>query len=329
MRSPLAPRPVAAPWMRTVLILAGIYNLLWGAAIVALPVSWTVGWTGVEVGNPAFWRCVGMIVGVYGVGYLCAARAPLRHWPIVLVGLLGKVLGPIGFLWGALRGELPWAMGVHNLTNDLIWWVPFAVILYRAADRHAFGEGPPAELSLQEATEAAVDQRGETLASHLQRGPVLLLAVRHSGCVYCRAELAELAENRAALAATGVTPAVLTMSAPDDAAAMTQRAGLEELPRFSDPDRALYRALGLGRGDARELFSPTVWAKGLAPFLKHGLGQMDGDGFQMGGAFLLSKEGVISAHIARNAADAPDLRALADARSAPPGSPAPTGGARS
>ena len=36
---------------------------------------------------PQIWQCVGMIVGVYGVGYLVAASDPLRHWPIVLVGM--------------------------------------------------------------------------------------------------------------------------------------------------------------------------------------------------------------------------------------------------
>ena len=41
---------------------------------------------------------MGMIVGVYGIGYLIAARDPRTHWPIVLVGLLGKVFGPIGFV---------------------------------------------------------------------------------------------------------------------------------------------------------------------------------------------------------------------------------------
>ena len=40
---------------------------------------------------------VAFVATVYGVGYAVAARDPLRHWPIVFVGLLGKILGPIGF----------------------------------------------------------------------------------------------------------------------------------------------------------------------------------------------------------------------------------------
>jgi hypothetical protein len=73
-----------------------------------------------------------MIVGVYGVGYGIAARDPFRHWPIVLVGLLGKIFGPIGFIGAVTSGRFPLAMGWTILTNDLIWWVPFAGILWSA-----------------------------------------------------------------------------------------------------------------------------------------------------------------------------------------------------
>jgi hypothetical protein len=51
---------------------------------------------------------------------------------IVLVGLLGKLLGPFGFLLAACRGELPWRFGGLLLPNDIVWWAPFALILYAA-----------------------------------------------------------------------------------------------------------------------------------------------------------------------------------------------------
>jgi hypothetical protein len=77
-----------------------------------------------------------MIVGVYGLGYLVAAGDPVRHWPIVLVGLLGKVFGPIGFAWAVWQGRLPLAFGATIVFNDLIWWAPFAALLWHAAARH-------------------------------------------------------------------------------------------------------------------------------------------------------------------------------------------------
>jgi hypothetical protein len=121
-------------WAKPMLRAAALYNLAFGAFAVLLPRAWF------ELGGMpvpsmlSLWQCIGMIVGVYGIGYWCAAPAPLRHWPIVLVGLLGKVFGPIGFVDAALRGELPWRAGWLIVGNDLIWWVPFALLL-RAAWR--------------------------------------------------------------------------------------------------------------------------------------------------------------------------------------------------
>lgn len=123
-------------WMGRWLVAAGIYNLAWGALTVLVP-SWLFSLTGMEQPNyPFIWQCVGMIVGVYGVGYLAAAADPLRHWPIVLVGFLGKIFGPLGYAIGVVRGEVPPAFGATLPTNDLIWWVPFGLILYHAARAH-------------------------------------------------------------------------------------------------------------------------------------------------------------------------------------------------
>jgi hypothetical protein len=122
--------------MALVLRLAAVYNVVWGGLVVLFPLV-AFEWAGLEPPRyPEIWQCLGMVVGVYGVGYWIAARDPLRHWPIVLVGLLGKVFGPIGFLEAALRGALPWRAGWTLVTNDLIWWVPFAWILFRAWGNH-------------------------------------------------------------------------------------------------------------------------------------------------------------------------------------------------
>ena len=127
-------------WMTWCLVAAGIYNLAWGGLTVHLP-GWLFDLTGMDRPNyPFIWQCVGMIVGVYGIGYLAASRDPARHWPIVLVGLLGKIFGPLGYLMGLMRGDVPAAFGVTLPTNDLVWWVPFTVILLHAWRSHAAAE---------------------------------------------------------------------------------------------------------------------------------------------------------------------------------------------
>ena len=118
--------------MQRVLYVAGIYNLIWGTSVILFPfLPFDLAGMARPV-YPMIWQCVGMIVGVYGVGYLLSARNPVRHWPITLVGLLGKILGPIGFAWYLLNGDFPVSFGLVILFNDLIWWVPFGLILNEA-----------------------------------------------------------------------------------------------------------------------------------------------------------------------------------------------------
>ena len=116
---------------------AAIYNAGFGALVILFP-NWIFQTMGMPLPNyPEIWQCVGMIVGVYGVGYWIAAGNPVVHWPVVLVGFLGKLFGPIGFLNAAFAGALPWRFGWINVANDLIWWIPFALILIEARKHHA------------------------------------------------------------------------------------------------------------------------------------------------------------------------------------------------
>ena len=115
--------------MQITLRLAGIYNLLWGAVAVIFPI-WSFEILGMATPlYPQLYQCIGMIVGVYGIGYWLAAQNPLVHWPIVLVGFMGKILGPLGFAMAILKEELPLIFGIHIIFNDLIWWAPFFLIL--------------------------------------------------------------------------------------------------------------------------------------------------------------------------------------------------------
>lgn len=121
----------AQKWLRA----AAIYNVLWGGFVVLLP-NQIFDWCGMAHPNyPEIWQCVGMIVGVYGVGYWIAANDSRRHWPIVFVGFLGKAFGPLGFLMSIAKGTLPPAFAITTITNDLIWLIPFAMIL-KDAFRH-------------------------------------------------------------------------------------------------------------------------------------------------------------------------------------------------
>ncbi len=136
-RMPSSTASPAIPWHRFVLRFAAVYNVVWGAVAIIWPLA-LFRWAGVDPlpNYPELWQCIGMIVGVYGVGYWIAAADPVRHWPIVLVGFLGKVFGPIGFAQAVASGRFPSAMGATILTNDLIWWIPFVMILLHARSQN-------------------------------------------------------------------------------------------------------------------------------------------------------------------------------------------------
>ena len=115
--------------MEITLRLAAVYNVLWGMVAVLFPVQ-CFEFFGMQVPlYPQLWQCIGMIVGVYGVGYWLAADNPMVHWPIVLVGFMGKVFGPIGFSMALINEEFPLKFGLNIIFNDLIWWIPFYLIL--------------------------------------------------------------------------------------------------------------------------------------------------------------------------------------------------------
>ena len=298
--------------MGKALLLAALYNVAWGAFVVLFPTV-PFDWLGLE--HPRYvqiWQCVGMIVGVYGVGYAIASTAPLRHWPIVLVGLLGKIFGPIGFLSAAVEGALPWSAGWTILTNDLIWWVPFGLIL-RAAMLDFVAESGKASEARDRMMLKHMTQGGYSLFELSQLRPTLVVFLRHAGCTFCREALQDLSTQRQQLEDGGVQLAFVTMSEEPGAQKIFDAYGLGDAPRISDPSCELYRAFDLRRGGWGEMFAPRVWWRGLkAGVLEgNGVGALDGDGFRMPGVFLIRDGQVITSYRHASPADRPDYLELA------------------
>jgi len=117
---------------RIVFAIAGAYNLGWGL-YSALDPQWLFRFAGMPLSNhPEIFACLGMVVGIYGFLYWEVARVPERGARIAAVGLLGKVLGPIGLIHLIASGAWPPKSAVLCLTNDFIWWIPFAIYLWDA-----------------------------------------------------------------------------------------------------------------------------------------------------------------------------------------------------
>lgn len=119
--------------MSLTLKIAAIYNLIWGAWVVIFP-NHFFELVGMELPiHPMIWQGMGMVIGVYGLGYWWAAQDPITHWPIVAVGFLGKIFGPIGFFVNYATGAVPFEFVYTLFTNDFIWWITFFLILKKAS----------------------------------------------------------------------------------------------------------------------------------------------------------------------------------------------------
>ena len=109
---------------------AGIYNIAWGVFSMIYP-QWLFDIAGMSRANhPQIFATLGMVIGLYGVLYLDVARRPEHGWLIAAVGLTGKLLGPIGLAHLLLTGEWPLRSIVICISNDIIWWIPFARYLH-------------------------------------------------------------------------------------------------------------------------------------------------------------------------------------------------------
>jgi hypothetical protein len=117
---------------RRVFKVGGLYNLAFGVFTLVNP-QWLFHYSNLPpINHPAVFSCLGMVIGLYGILYLDVARAPERGFLIAAVGLIGKILGPIGFAYLYFTGQWPLKAGILCLFNDLIWWIPFAFYLFDA-----------------------------------------------------------------------------------------------------------------------------------------------------------------------------------------------------
>jgi hypothetical protein len=92
---------------RVVFIFAGVYNIAWGLYAVWDP-QWLFRYAGLPpLNHPQIFACLGMVVGLYGIIYFEVARVPERWWLLAAVGLLGKLLGPIGLAGLIWKGTWP------------------------------------------------------------------------------------------------------------------------------------------------------------------------------------------------------------------------------
>ena len=104
---------------------AAVYNIAWGITVSVFPNLFFRIFRLPPTNYPFAMSGLGMCIGLHGYGYWVVSR-DLRAYPqLVVIGFLGKAIGPIGWFWCVTRGELPLRTMWTNVFNDLIWLLFF------------------------------------------------------------------------------------------------------------------------------------------------------------------------------------------------------------
>jgi hypothetical protein len=129
------PRPGAAvplaPWMRYLLWFVGGYNILAG---IGMMVFYHEGFRFLNVDKPTLMlplQLVGVMVGLFGAGYWLVAWNPVENRNVLTLGFFSKFLGSILGVTYVAIGKLPAAFLPILFFADIVYLVPFLLIMRR------------------------------------------------------------------------------------------------------------------------------------------------------------------------------------------------------
>ena len=117
---------------------AAVYNVCWGGVVALFPNLFFDVFGLPHINYPFVMSGLGMCIGVYGYGYWVVSNDLRAHPQMVIVGFLGKAIGPAGWLWTVIQTDLPLRTMWTNVFNDLIWLPLFiAYFVWYRKETHA------------------------------------------------------------------------------------------------------------------------------------------------------------------------------------------------
>ncbi len=119
------------PWMRRLLYFVGCYNLLAGLTML---VFYHECFKFIGVPKPHLMlpvQLVGMLVGLFGVGYIMVARNPVENRNLLVLGFWSKALGSSLGVGYVMLGKLPPVFLVILFFADIMYLPPFWVVMHR------------------------------------------------------------------------------------------------------------------------------------------------------------------------------------------------------
>lgn len=163
-----------------------------------------------------------------------------------------------------------------------------------------------------EILEAIYTNKGNDLKTIATENKVLLVFLRHFGCMFCREALDDFSHIAEKLSKQNIKLVFVHMAEEEIGNQYLKDYGLGNEEHVSDPDMSLYEYFGLHKGGFREMYGLKVWSrffgvKQSAAAPKPELGNVK----QMPGVFLIEKGEVTNSFIHQSIADKPDYLSIA------------------
>lgn len=157
-------------------------------------------------------------------------------------------------------------------------------------------------------------RKGKNLYDLSAENPVLLVFLRHFGCIFCREALKDISNIQTEIGNRKVNVILVHMGAEDIADDFFEKYALQNYDSISDPETRIYNQFGLGKGNFNQLFGLKSFIRGFEATMSGTMISLKqiGDGFQMPGVFLLHNGTIHGSYIHNTAADKPDYLALID-----------------
>jgi len=156
-----------------------------------------------------------------------------------------------------------------------------------------------------------ITNNGKSLSELNSKTPVLLVFLRHFGCVFCREALDEISVIKPKIQEKGFLLVFVHMSDEVHANLYFERFNLQNCLHICDPTMQFYERFGLKKASYRKLIGFQNFIKGFNGAVVKGYGLKYGDTLlgdvkQMPGVFLILNDKIIRSFIHNNTYDKPD-----------------------
>ena len=157
-----------------------------------------------------------------------------------------------------------------------------------------------------------ITNTGETIHDISMDSPVLLVFLRHFGCIFCMEALSDLTEKLEDFKRRNVEIIFVHMAPNETAEKYFQEHNLQGIKHVSDPETVLYAKFGLLKGNFSQLFGFNTWVRGFEARRKGNTWAMRGvgDSLQMPGIFVISKSQIKNSYVHKRVSDRPDYEKL-------------------